>query len=69
MTPPCVVGYLEAARRAGVGELADHLAASAGPLIAHDGRPVLILSDGQGNQLVSPTAWRTRSPRIACATR
>ena len=49
-------GFLQA-RTAG---LADEVAVSApskaGPLIAHDGRPVLILSDGQGNQLVSPTA-------------
>ena len=30
--------------------------AKAGPLIARDGRPVLILTDGQGNQLVSPAA-------------
>jgi 4-amino-4-deoxy-L-arabinose transferase-like glycosyltransferase len=43
-------------RRAGA---ADELAASApakvGQLIASNGRPVLILSDGQGRQLVTPT--------------
>jgi 4-amino-4-deoxy-L-arabinose transferase-like glycosyltransferase len=61
-------GALPAARVAALSDflqartvgLADEVAVSApskaGPLIAHDGRPVLILSDGQGNQLVSPTA-------------
>jgi 4-amino-4-deoxy-L-arabinose transferase-like glycosyltransferase len=43
------------ARTAGAGdELAVSAPAKAGPLIARDGRPVLILSDGQGNELVSP---------------
>jgi 4-amino-4-deoxy-L-arabinose transferase-like glycosyltransferase len=37
-------------------EVAVSAPAKAGPLIARDGRPVLILSDGQGNQLVSPAA-------------
>ncbi len=59
-------GEMPAARVAGLSDfLAAHTAgtadevavsapAKAGPLIARDGRPVLILSDGQGNQLVSP---------------
>jgi 4-amino-4-deoxy-L-arabinose transferase-like glycosyltransferase len=45
------------ARTAGMAdEVAVSAPAKAGPLIARDGRPVLILSDGQGNQLVSPAA-------------
>jgi 4-amino-4-deoxy-L-arabinose transferase-like glycosyltransferase len=45
------------ARTAGLAEeVAVSAPSKAGPLIAHDGRPVLILTDGQGNQLVSPTA-------------
>jgi 4-amino-4-deoxy-L-arabinose transferase-like glycosyltransferase len=41
---------------AGAGsELAASAPAKAGQLIADEGRPVLILSDGQGRQLVTPT--------------
>jgi 4-amino-4-deoxy-L-arabinose transferase-like glycosyltransferase len=52
------VAALSAYLRANAPGAADEVAASApakaGPLIAHDGRPVLILSDGQGHQLVTP---------------
>jgi 4-amino-4-deoxy-L-arabinose transferase-like glycosyltransferase len=45
------------ARDAGTSdELAVSAPAKAGPLIARDGRPVLVLSDGQGRQLVEPRA-------------
>ena len=58
--PAARVAALSGFLQARTGGLADEVAVSApskaGPLIAHDGRPVLILSDGQGNQLVSPTA-------------
>jgi 4-amino-4-deoxy-L-arabinose transferase-like glycosyltransferase len=40
-------------------ELAASAPAKAGPLIARDGRPVLILSDGQGRQLVTPAQLET----------
>ncbi len=48
--------FLRARTAGAVDEVAVSAPSKAGPLIAHDGRPVLILSDGQGNQLVSPTA-------------
>jgi 4-amino-4-deoxy-L-arabinose transferase-like glycosyltransferase len=48
--------YLRAHADGTVDEVAVSAPAKAGPLIARDGRPVLILSDGQGNQLVSPAA-------------
>ena len=52
-SPPCRTSC--SAHTAGAAdEVAVSAPAKAGPLIAHDGRPVLILSDGQGNQLVSP---------------
>ncbi len=49
-------GFLRAHSAGAVDEVAVSAPSKAGPLIAHDGRPVLILSDGQGNQLVSPAA-------------
>jgi 4-amino-4-deoxy-L-arabinose transferase-like glycosyltransferase len=49
-------GFLRAHTAGAVDEVAVSAPSKAGPLIAHDGRPVLILSDGQGNQLVSPAA-------------
>jgi hypothetical protein len=55
---PSRVAALSAYLRANDAGAANEVAASApakvGPLIARDGRPVLILSDGQGNQLVTP---------------
>jgi 4-amino-4-deoxy-L-arabinose transferase-like glycosyltransferase len=48
--------FLHAHAAGAVDEVAVSAPAKAGPLIARDGRPVLILSDGQGNQLVSPAA-------------
>jgi len=54
--------YLRARTAGAVDEVAVSAPAKAGPLIAHDGRPVLILSDGEGNQLVSPA-------RLAAAVR
>jgi 4-amino-4-deoxy-L-arabinose transferase-like glycosyltransferase len=48
--------YLRAHDAGAIDEVAVSAPAKAGPLIARDGRPVLILSDGQGNQLVSPAA-------------
>jgi 4-amino-4-deoxy-L-arabinose transferase-like glycosyltransferase len=47
-----LAAYLRAARAS--GELAASAPAKAGQLIADQGRPVLILSDGQGRQLVTP---------------
>jgi len=49
-------GFLRAHAAGAVDEVAVSAPSKAGPLIARDGRPVLILSDGQGNQLVSPSA-------------
>jgi hypothetical protein len=49
-------GFLRAHTAGAVDEVAVSAPSKAGPLIAHDGRPVLILSDGQGNELVSPAA-------------
>ncbi|MGZ4279674.1 MAG: ArnT family glycosyltransferase, partial [Solirubrobacteraceae bacterium] len=49
-------GFLRAHAAGAVDEVAVSAPSKAGPLIARDGRPVLILSDGQGNQLVSPVA-------------
>jgi 4-amino-4-deoxy-L-arabinose transferase-like glycosyltransferase len=49
-------GFLRAHTAGTVDEVAVSAPSKAGPLIAHDGRPVLILSDGQGNELVSPAA-------------
>ena len=46
--------FLRAHTAGTADEVAVSAPAKAGPLIARDGRPVLILSDGQGNQLVSP---------------
>jgi 4-amino-4-deoxy-L-arabinose transferase-like glycosyltransferase len=46
--------FLRAHTAGAADELAVSAPAKAGPLIARDARPVLILSDGQGNQLVSP---------------
>ena len=46
--------FLQARTAGAADEVAVSAPAKAGPLIARDGRPVLILSDGQGNQLVSP---------------
>jgi 4-amino-4-deoxy-L-arabinose transferase-like glycosyltransferase len=58
--PAARVAALSAFLRARTAGAADEVAVSApakaGPLIARDGRPVLILSDGQGHQLVSPAA-------------
>ena len=58
--PPARVAALShyvLARDAGTSdELAVSAPAKAGQLIARDGRPVLILSDGQGNELVTPRA-------------
>jgi hypothetical protein len=55
---PSRVAALSSYLLANGGGATDEVAASApakvGPLIAHDGRPVLILSDGMGNQLVTP---------------
>jgi 4-amino-4-deoxy-L-arabinose transferase-like glycosyltransferase len=48
--------YLRARAGGAADEVAVSAPAKAGALIARDGRPVLILSDGQGNQLVSPAA-------------
>jgi 4-amino-4-deoxy-L-arabinose transferase-like glycosyltransferase len=48
--------FLHAHAAGAADEVAVSAPAKAGPLIARDGRPVLILSDGQGNQLVSPAA-------------
>jgi 4-amino-4-deoxy-L-arabinose transferase-like glycosyltransferase len=48
--------FLRARTAGATDEVAVSAPAKAGPLIARDGRPVLILSDGQGNQLVSPAA-------------
>jgi 4-amino-4-deoxy-L-arabinose transferase-like glycosyltransferase len=48
--------YLRAHAAGATDEVAVSAPAKAGALIAHDARPVLILSDGQGNQLVSPAA-------------
>ncbi len=45
--------FLRARTAGDANELAVSAPAKAGPLIAHDGRPVLILSDGHGNELVS----------------
>jgi hypothetical protein len=47
-----LAAYLRAAHAS--GDLAASAPAKAGQLIAHDGRPVLVLSDGQGRQLVTP---------------
>ena len=49
-------GFLRAHTAGAADEVAVSAPSKAGPLIARDGRPVLILSDGQGNQLVSPAA-------------
>jgi 4-amino-4-deoxy-L-arabinose transferase-like glycosyltransferase len=49
-------GYLRVRDAGTADEVAVSAPSKAGPLIARDGRPVLILSDGQGNQLVSPAA-------------
>ena len=49
-------GFLRAHSAGAADEVAVSAPSKAGPLIARDGRPVLILSDGQGNQLVSPAA-------------
>jgi 4-amino-4-deoxy-L-arabinose transferase-like glycosyltransferase len=46
--------FLRAHTAGAADEVAVSAPAKAGPLIARDGRPVLILSDGQGHQLVSP---------------
>ena len=46
--------FLQARTAGAADEIAVSAPAKAGPLIARDARPVLILSDGQGNQLVSP---------------
>jgi 4-amino-4-deoxy-L-arabinose transferase-like glycosyltransferase len=52
-------GYLRAHAAGAVDEVAVSAPAKAAALIARDARPVLILSDGQGNQLVSPAALAT----------
>ncbi len=61
--------YLRANAAGAPNEVAASAPAKAGPLIARDGRPVLILSDGQGNQLVTPArlaaAVATRRVRFA----
>ncbi|HEX6620268.1 MAG TPA: glycosyltransferase family 39 protein [Solirubrobacteraceae bacterium] len=49
-------GFLRAHTDGAADEVAVSAPSKAGPLIARDGRPVLILSDGQGNQLVSSAA-------------
>jgi 4-amino-4-deoxy-L-arabinose transferase-like glycosyltransferase len=49
-------GFLRAHAVGASDEVAVSAPSKAGPLIARDGRPVLILSDGQGNELVSPAA-------------
>jgi 4-amino-4-deoxy-L-arabinose transferase-like glycosyltransferase len=46
--------YLRANAAGAPDEVAASAPAKVGPLIAHDGRPVLILSDGLGRQLVTP---------------
>ena len=46
--------FLQARTAGAADEVAVSAPAKAGPLIVRDARPVLILSDGQGNQLVSP---------------
>jgi hypothetical protein len=46
--------YLRARDAGAADELAVSAPAKAGQLIARDGRPVLVLSDGAGRQLVSP---------------
>jgi 4-amino-4-deoxy-L-arabinose transferase-like glycosyltransferase len=46
--------YLQANAAGATDEVAASAPAKVGPLIARDGRPVLILSDGQGRQLVTP---------------
>jgi 4-amino-4-deoxy-L-arabinose transferase-like glycosyltransferase len=46
--------FLGARTTGAADELAASAPAKAGPLIARDGRPALILSDGQGRQLVTP---------------
>ena len=60
--------FLRAHAAGTVDEVAVSAPAKAGPLIARDGRRVLILSDGQGNQSSRPPRWRTRWPRDTCAT-
>ncbi len=65
-------GFLRAHAAGAADEVAVSAPSKAGPLIARDGRPVLILSDGQGNQLVSPAALaqrRGRRPRALRAAR
>ena len=70
---PARVAALSAYLRANDAGAADEVAASApakaGPLITHDGRPVLILSDGQGHQLVTPAqlAAAVRAGRVRFA--
>jgi 4-amino-4-deoxy-L-arabinose transferase-like glycosyltransferase len=58
--PAARIAALSAYLRAHAAGAADEVAASApakaGPLIARDARPVLILSDGQGRQLVTPAS-------------
>jgi 4-amino-4-deoxy-L-arabinose transferase-like glycosyltransferase len=49
-------GFLRAHADGAADEVAVSAPSKAGPLIARDGRPVLILSDGQGDELVSPSA-------------
>jgi 4-amino-4-deoxy-L-arabinose transferase-like glycosyltransferase len=49
-------GFLRAHTPGAADEVAVSAPSKAGPLIAHDGRPVLILSDGQGKELVSPAS-------------
>jgi 4-amino-4-deoxy-L-arabinose transferase-like glycosyltransferase len=70
---PARVAALSAYLRANDAGAADEVAASApakaGPLIAHDGRPLLVLSDGQGHQLVTPAqlAAAVRAGRVRFA--
>jgi hypothetical protein len=52
-------GFLQARTSTAVDELAASAPAKAGPLIARDGRPVLILSDGQGRTLVTPAQLKS----------
>jgi 4-amino-4-deoxy-L-arabinose transferase-like glycosyltransferase len=47
------------------GELASAAAGSVAPLIARDGRPVLVLTDGRGRQLVTPRALARSGVRYA----
>jgi 4-amino-4-deoxy-L-arabinose transferase-like glycosyltransferase len=47
--------FLRGRTHGAADELAVSAPAKAGALIARDGRPVLILSDGQGHQLVTPS--------------